>query len=381
MKVLFFTTSYPLSENDPFPGGIFIHKLALHLQKRGIKVTVVAPHVRDVPDNYFIEGIEVIRVKYFFKKMENLSTFPGGIPGLLKRGSPLLFTLPFLMGAGTYKIFTLAEEYDLLHVHWLFNLYAAIPFKLKVKKPVLVTVHGSDFNLFEKLSPARILMRYCDAIVTVNTTQERKLKKKFPHVYHIPNGVEDNFSPLPSGITTIGGTGSFSKNKNFKTLAKALLLLRKEGIKFRAIFIGDGEEREEIERIVQPLREDIQITGYIPNREVLNMLKKLHIFVLPSFSEGRSIALLEAMATGRAIVASDIPQNREIIRDGVNGLLFDPNSPEDLKNKLKSLIENRERLIFLAKNAYTTIKEMKLSWEEAARKYAELYEKLLKGGS
>ena len=380
MKVLFITTSFPRSFQDPIPAGNFILYLAEHLQKKGVEITVLAPHLPDTPTEYFIGDIQVKRVKYLPESVEKLTNTSGGIPQLIKKKDPRLLFTPVMISAMSWKIIRLFQAYDIIHPHWLFNIFPVIPAQKIKRKPCIVTVHGSDAVLVENFPwIGNTLAKNCDIAVTVNMEQIKIIKKWFKNVHYIPNGVKDNFAPLPEGDEVIiGAVGHFSKIKNFKTLAEALKLLYKKEIKFKAYFVGDGDERGVIESIIQPFKDKVTITGYLPNENVLNLLKQFHIFVLPSFSEGRSIALLEAMATGRAIVASSIPQNREIIKNGANGLLFDPNSSQELAEKLIMLINNKQMLIKMAKNSYNTIKELGLTWEKTAEKYYELYRELLK---
>ncbi len=382
MKILFVTSSYPLHERDPLPAGNFVHRLAVELMRKGHEVVVIAPHVKGVPEHYFLEDVEIYRVRYSPERLEKLSNVPGGLPQLIARKSPYLLTLPFMMGAFSIKIAQLIGEVDLIHVHWIFNAFPLLPLRFSLKKPVVVTVHGSDARILSKLPFPGLIRRLADQYVTVNRSQIEILEGLgVENVKFIPNGVEDNYSPLPPlPPVVIGTVGHFVEVKNFPTLAKALRILYEEGLDFRAVFMGDGDHRQQIEAIVHDFSDRVEITGYIPNYKVLRKLRDMHIFVLPSFSEGRSIALLEAMASGRAIVASDIPQNRELIRDGKNGLLFDPYSPQELADRLRRLLNDRELLIKLAKRSYNTIREQGLMWSETAGKYIEVYEQLLKGG-
>ena len=380
MKVLFITTSFPRSSTDPLPAGNFILDMAEQLQKKGVEITVLAPHVPGTPTEYSIGGIRVIRVKYLPKSIEQATIVPGGIPELIrKKDVRLLLILPMISSL-SFKTTWLFRNFDIIHVHWLFNIFSLLPARIIQKKPCLVTIHGADAILVQKIPwLGKLFSKYCEAAITVNKDQIQVMKNWFNHIRYIPYGVKDNFSPLPEKeIITIGTVGHFASRKNFKTLALALKLIYEQGLNFRAYFVGDGDERGIIESIVKPFRSKVTITGYVPHDKVFELLKKFHVFVLPSFSEGKSNALLEAMATGRAIVASSIPQNTEFVRDGVNGLLFDPNSPQELAEKLILLIKNKQLLIKLAKNSYNTIRELGLTWEKTAEKYYKLYQELLK---
>ena len=83
------------------------------------------------------------------------------------------------------------------------------------------------------------------------------------------------------------------------------------------------------------------------------------------------------MANGEAVVVSDIPQNREIISNNRNGIIFDTDSPEDLADKLMELIDNKELIMKLGKNAQQTISDLGLTWENSAKKHIEFYKKII----
>jgi glycosyltransferase involved in cell wall biosynthesis len=75
-------------------------------------------------------------------------------------------------------------------------------------------------------------------------------------------------------------------------------------------------------------------------RDISKMLSSYEIFILPSFTKGMSEALLEAMATGPAIICSNIPTNAEMISDRKEGILIDPNDPVEIEKVIIELLEN-----------------------------------------
>jgi glycosyltransferase involved in cell wall biosynthesis len=79
------------------------------------------------------------------------------------------------------------------------------------------------------------------------------------------------------------------------------------------------------------------------------------IYIISSFSEGISNSLLEAMATGIPVIASNVIGNKDVIDDGINGLLFDPKNPKTLANCMLNYVENKELVEKLRKNAQMKI--------------------------
>jgi sugar transferase (PEP-CTERM/EpsH1 system associated) len=124
----------------------------------------------------------------------------------------------------------------------------------------------------------------------------------------------------------IGSVGRLAAVKNYQLLLHAVALLPQD-LRWRLVLIGDGPERDTLERIARELGVDARVSllGYRDN--VPELLRELDVFVLPSISEGMSNTLLEAMAAGVAAIASDVGGNREIIESGRSGLLFAPGDP------------------------------------------------------
>jgi glycosyltransferase involved in cell wall biosynthesis len=110
---------------------------------------------------------------------------------------------------------------------------------------------------------------------------------------------------------------------------------------------------------------------------IVNFLRSSDIFILPSLAEGLSNALLEAMACGLPVVATNIGGTNEVIKNGVNGILVEPKNSEQLAQAILSLMKNQKYAYRLGINARKTITE-KYSLDLLSEKYVHLYCKLLK---
>lgn len=115
----------------------------------------------------------------------------------------------------------------------------------------------------------------------------------------------------------------------------------------------------------------IFMPGYVEN--IWEYYKAMDIFLLPSRSEGFSLALLEAGAASLPIIASDIPGNNEFVNNGVNGLLFQINNPTELKDKIELLANNVELKNLISKNAKKDVFEKYL-----ISNYANSFDEFLK---
>lgn len=141
------------------------------------------------------------------------------------------------------------------------------------------------------------------------------------------------------------------------------------------LIVGDGPEQQPLERLANRLELDtVRFEGR--REDVSSYLRAADVFVLPSQEEGLSVALLEAMATGLAVVVTDLPGNQSIVHHRENGLIFPVDDLEALVDLLNSSVQStgiRERL---GKNAHDSVYHT-YSVETVARQYHALYEEVL----
>lgn len=222
------------------------------------------------------------------------------------------------------------------------------------------TNHGRNFDWpTRRLWLDRFSSLLSSRIVCVSQDSAAKLVKSDKinpnKLSVICNGIDTSyFSPgtstqglLPSlGITedcsVIGSVARFSTDKDQETLIRAFNALLKEGItKIRLVLVGDGDTRAGLEKLVRDLgiQDKVIFTG--SRSDILDVLRSLDIYVLPSHTEGLSISLLEAMSTGCRVVASAVGGNVEIIEDHVNGLLVKDSDVQGMAAVLRSLLSSQ----------------------------------------
>jgi glycosyltransferase involved in cell wall biosynthesis len=158
-----------------------------------------------------------------------------------------------------------------------------------------------------------------------------------------------------NGKVVLGLSTWFHKErKGFDILFKAFSQLDEEYV---LLIVGIPEQmQEEVNQYAESFgidRNRIFMPGYVDN--IWEYYKAMNIFLLPSRSEGFSLALLEAAAAKLPLVASNIPGNDEFIEDGKNGLLFDIDKPSQLAEKIKMLAEDKSLARRLADNAHNKV--------------------------
>lgn len=145
---------------------------------------------------------------------------------------------------------------------------------------------------------------------------------------------------LPEDALVVGTVGRLNWAKDHAFLLRAFQAFARNAPSAFLVIIGEGEQREALERLTADLalRGRVRFLGDRP--DVALLLPGMDIFALSSRTEGYSVALLEACAAGIAIVATDVGGNREIIQDQVTGLLVEHGNPASLENALARLAES-----------------------------------------
>ncbi|MBC7292914.1 MAG: glycosyltransferase family 4 protein, partial [Thermoleophilia bacterium] len=244
-------------------------------------------------------------------------------------------------------------RFDLIHVHtpmaaWLGRLAA----RRARQGPVLYTAHGFHFYkgapwpywLF--YYPAeRLAARWTDGLIVMNNEDFQRAKrmgfqenKNLFFVHGVGVGLEQ-FSPISGnessvreelGLNTqdvvVTCVAEFTSTKNHAFLLAAWRRVTREEPHAHLLLIGDGQLRRAMERKVSA--ESISNVRFLGFREdVPRLLQATDIFVLPSRREGLPRSVMEAMAAGKPVVATDVRGNRDLVRDGENGFLVPLDDP------------------------------------------------------
>lgn len=180
---------------------------------------------------------------------------------------------------------------------------------------------------------------------------------------------------IPCGPLLIATSGRLEKEKNHTLLLKAFAEVRKYK-DTKLIIIGDGTERENLQRFVHELgiQENVIFTGYQTNP--YKYLKSCDIFVHTCLFEGFSNSIIEAMACRVPVIATACPYGpRDIIEHGENGFLIPVNDENGLINTLLSLVDNKELRDSITQRAFKKV--MEFSVDSMKDKYEELFFKTL----
>lgn len=254
------------------------------------------------------------------------------------------FTIPFKL-KNTFK------NIDVIHQHQLLGSWVVIILKFLVKKPLL-TRTGYDMYLFAKNERKNVVVRYLYKLLTrftiwlsdtytvtsmsdfnyLNTS--RKTKKK---LLYRPNFIEQNeTNPLENRYENkILGVGRLVEQKNFKILIEEFKNTKDD---FEITIVGEGKLENELKALALKNNVDLKLIGSVSYEELKNIYQNYRYFISTSLFEGNPKTLLEAMASGCVVLASNISNHSEIIKNGLSGYIFKLNNPQLLKkiNQLKN---------------------------------------------
>jgi len=187
----------------------------------------------------------------------------------------------------------------------------------------------------------------------------------------IPTGIEtsDQWSVISGQHDGVNVTyvGRLESVKGVDDFVAAALIAKKDRSDIRIRVVGwyrDGHS------LVAKYRRDIEFTGL--RDDVLEILAETDIFVLPSYSEGLSNALMEAMRAGCACIASDVGGNRYLIENGVSGFLFPAGDRDALAAHIRRLATDGAKRKTLGENARKRIASH-FSWDKVGERYDELF--------
>jgi phosphatidylinositol alpha-mannosyltransferase len=355
----------------PRYGGVteHVHHSALELRERGHDVTIVTSRFRQGEAE---NAPGVVRIGYNI-----MIPFNGAFVDLAI-GMRLKAQLRSLMRA---------YDFDVVHVHA--PLVPTLPL-LAVQAaqcPIVGTFHttGGRSRLLEWMRvPLTPIVNRLAARVAVSETAREFAARYFPGDYHvIPNGVDvERFHPSVPPIArwrdkdhdNILFVGRLDPRKGVQLLLDAMpeVVERTRG-RARLLLVGDSYLRLKYMSSVSPaMRRHIHFIGHVPSHELPSWYATGDVFVSPATgNESFGIVLLEAMATGRAVVASDIPGYRSVVTPDVNGITFPPGDRAELARTLSRIVSDPERRIVLGARGRT--RALEFAWPRVTDRLEAVY--------
>jgi glycosyltransferase involved in cell wall biosynthesis len=213
-----------------------------------------------------------------------------------------------------------------------------------------VTSYGFWYAQLSKPGPKRVLkvaverlgLRHASAVIATTDELRARAARLAPRVELIPNGVDLRLFRPMGGERTHGRrilyVGRLSPEKNLRTVVEAAASIG-DGSTLR--LAGSGQLRADLDAQARAQGVSVEFLGVVEQAKLPAVYASSDVFVLASFTEGHPKVLLEAMACGVPVVASDCAGNRALVTDGETGLLFDPHDPRQLAERLRRVLQDR----------------------------------------
>jgi len=269
----------------------------------------------------------------------------------------------------------------------------------RFKIPYFVKIHGSysflsgfpgsiSFDAKIYANERNNLLK-ADTLIAVSEFAKRKLFEvyNYPFEIHVINNgvpiydhVESNKTPESNKVIF---AGTFSEQKGILNLIKAWKYVIKEIADATLLIYGRGEHRFK-QKMSNAISDDakgtIIINGFVEQKELLDAYAKAGCAIFPSFFETCGMAVLEAMQVGCPTIFTKNASGHELINDGYNGLLVNPDDILGIADKIIFLLKNRDYARRIGQNGANTVK-LKFDINKVCKSHLELYKEVLNNKS
>lgn len=285
------------------------------------------------------------------------------------------------------------NNYDLSHSFFTVpcGFLSLVCYRL-YKIPYIVSLRGADvpgyserFSLLYKIiAPLAKKIWRRSAAVVANSAGLRNLALKTnpeQEISQIYNGIDTNeFKPNNQSSHSMSPfriicVSRITARKGIKYLIEAVAKLKAANLSLE--IIGEGDEKEALEKLVKEMKLEnmVQFVGLVEHSQLPELYCRADVFVLPSLNEGMSNTLLEALASGLPIIATNTGGTKELIRENANGFIIKTKDSNDIAEKLEKLIVNPELVRSMGIESRRIAEQM--SWKKVAEQYLELYKKVM----
>ncbi|HEV2685290.1 MAG TPA: glycosyltransferase family 4 protein [Actinomycetota bacterium] len=350
------------------PGGVNTHiaSLAAQLRARGHEVRILAP--ADGPVDAGVVSL-------------------GGTFGIPFNGAVARLAFGPRV-PGRVRVALRRARADVIHVHEPFTPSTALFASISARVPVVATFHASVHSRIYRVAgiPLRPLWKKFAVKIAVSQAARDTVEGVFgAGVRIIPNGVDvahyaDIGAPPATGREVLY-FGRLETRKGPQVLVEALPALFKQVPDAHVVIAGDGPLREKLDdAIPESLRKNVILTGRFDESDRLALLSASTVVALPAIGgESFGITLAEAMAAGRAVVASAIPGYAAVARGGSDAQLVPPGDPEALAGALAALLRDPARAKALGAAARERARTF--DWPVVAKQIEDAYHEAISARS
>lgn len=398
MRVCFITSSYPRYKGD-FAGS-FVHELARHLVMLGHEIFVVAPHYPGSKGCEIIDDVCIHRFKYFIPATQQRLAYEAFYVSVKQQPAVIFQAIPYMLSMINKALkICMQRNIEIVVIFWAFPQgLVGTMIKRVLGLPFVVRLFPAEISLslnkYTIVIPIlKLILSNADLVIpNSNYTKNLmwRLEVSVKNVLTVKEGVDvEKFNPLVSGDEV---RLQYSLEDKILLLTVARLIERK-GIRYLIeamrhalqkhpnsvlIIVGEGPEKEYLTALAKKLgiRKNVIFVGKVSDADLPNYYASADVFVLPSIvdskgsTEGLGVVLLEAMAMGKPVIASNVGGIPEVVVDGKTGILIPERDPQALSKVIIDLIENSDRIQMFGKNARLHVTE-NFGWTRITKEFEE----------
>ena len=371
-------TSVPIPPAEGI--GYYVWNLSRFLMSKGHKVQIITRGQNNRPFGEKLDGIQIWRPRFYPVYPLHVHLHSVFAQNLLRR---------------------LESEVDVFHLH------TPLPPPIRSNRPLLVTVHTSMrgeakaikikdlWSLIIRLqipvsvSIERELLANAHAVAAVAQSVANELtshsRYKNP-IKVLGNGVDITvFHPVEQNSvqankTYILAAGRLDVRKGFNDLIEAMTYISRRHPSVQLHIAGTGPLEGQLQAQIERLRLDhtVRLLGQIDQPKLADLYQGAAVFAHAAHYEGLPTVLLEAMASGKAVVCTSVSGALDVVEDNANGILVPPKRPDRLAEAICNLLDDQELQKRLGAAARRTV-EKRFSWQAVGNNYLHCYESLLAG--
>jgi glycosyltransferase involved in cell wall biosynthesis len=289
------------------------------------------------------------------------------------------------------------QGFDIVHCHQYTPFFYGVLASSMTSSKLVFTEHGRfypDRYRYKALFINPILALLTSGLVAISEATRLALAryefmpiKRIQVIYNGIRGLQADSDEvralrgqlgLPAGAFIVGTVSRLDKVKNQEMMLRAFARFRQVVGQAWLLLVGDGPEREHLERLAEQLgiADQVKFVGFI--REPANYLALMDIFLLSSHTEGTSMTLLEAMSLGVPIVATQVGGNPEIVVNGETGLLTAAGEEHAFSEAMLRIYRDPQLRSKLAEAGLKRFEDQ-FSVEKMTKQYVHLYHRVLQG--
>jgi glycosyltransferase involved in cell wall biosynthesis len=390
MRILHVASSFPHDTNDPTAP--FMQEMLAAQALRGQEVSIIVPREDSLVEG-LRSGVRIIGTPYAPHRRAQVWGYgksfnhKGGLRPLA------VFMTPMAMAslASALRREIRRQDPDVVHLHWVLP-QGALSSVIPNSVPVVVSVHGADVRFSRGLMKpfTRKILARADGVIAASSGIINVMTSTLPssrfRSYVIPHGADDMLfggKDTPSARHSLGldrderiilAVGRLVPKKGFHNLIDAVASMQEVNV--RLYIVGDGPARSRLhQQIVDRGADRIRLLGPLTREELATWYQAAEVVAIPSIVtpgdiDSGPVVLMEALAAGKAVVASRVGMALDVITHNLNGLLLDSVTPGELSEALQMALDQSDRLGSEGRALFERVG----SWDRVAADLENVYE-------